>query len=278
MTGLLQQTGPPSKGSPVTYLDLVTALRRLELDPSIPVIAHASLSAFGQVLGGADTMIEALLDSFHSVLVPAFTYRTMLVPESGPADNAMTYGSAGHQNQSAEFFHPDLPVDRSLGMVAEAFRLHPQSKRSMHPILSFCGVDMQPALDAQTLQEPLAPLRVLSGMGGWVLLLGVGQTANTSIHLAERLAGRSQFIRWALTAEGVRECPGFPGCPEGFEALAPWLQAETRSASVGTGLVQAVPLAALIEIVIELISTDPAALLCSNPWCERCTTVRMRLG
>ena len=63
----------------------------------------------------------------------------------------------------------------------------------------------------QTLAEPLAPIGALAQRGGWVLLLGVNQTVNTSLHYAERLAGRPQFTRWALTYEGVRECPQFPG-------------------------------------------------------------------
>jgi len=40
-------------------------------------------------------------------------------------------------------------------------------------------------------------------------------------------------VRWALTAEGVVECPGFPGCSQGFQALESDLEGVTRSANVG---------------------------------------------
>jgi aminoglycoside 3-N-acetyltransferase len=62
------------------------------------------------------------------------------------------------------------------------------------------------------LDDPLAPVGALAEENGTVLLIGVNHTVNTSIHYAEKIAGRKQFIRWALTPQGVRECPGFPGC------------------------------------------------------------------
>jgi aminoglycoside 3-N-acetyltransferase len=45
----------------VSYRDLVTGLRQLRLNPQRPVIAHASLSAFGDVRGGPDTLLGAIL-------------------------------------------------------------------------------------------------------------------------------------------------------------------------------------------------------------------------
>ena len=46
----------------LTFRDLLTALRKLDLDRARPVIAHGSLSSFGQVNGGADTILGALGD------------------------------------------------------------------------------------------------------------------------------------------------------------------------------------------------------------------------
>ena len=129
-------------------------------------------------------------------------------------------------------------------------------------------------MNSQTLAEPLAPVRLLAEKGGWVLLLGVNHTVNTSIHLAERLAGRMQFTRWALTAQGVVECPGFPGCSDGFEKLAPRLARVIHATLVGQALVQALPLAALIPIARQEFERDPLALLCDNFYCERCQAVR----
>jgi aminoglycoside 3-N-acetyltransferase len=106
----------------------------------------------------------------------------------------------------------------------------------------------------------------------------VDHTVNTSIHLAERLAGRKQFVRWALTPRGMQECTGFPGCSDGFQAIAPRLERITRRVQVGPARVQAVPLAGLIEVARAWIAADPLALLCNHLFCERCHSVRKDLA
>ena len=257
-----------------TFRDLYIALRKLELDRARPVIAHGSLSSFGEVNGGADTILGALLSISNSILMPTFTFKTMLIPETGPEDNAMHYGSGKDLNRMAEFFTPDMPVDPLMGAIPEALRLNPKAHRSMHPILSFGGINTDRELEKQTLGEPLAPIHALREGEGWVILLGVDHTVNTSIHYGELLAGRKQFVRWALTPDGVKECLRFPGCSNGFNAITPALDQVIRRVQVGSSLVQAVPIAALVETVLAILKQDPLALLCEKPDCERCNAVR----
>jgi aminoglycoside 3-N-acetyltransferase len=259
----------------MTSLDeLVTAFRGLDIEPSRPVIAHASLSAMGTVQGGAEAVIDALLSVFHTLVMPTFTYKTMLVPETGPEDNGLAYGRRKDANKMAEFFHPEMPADRLMGVIPEALRRRPQAHRSTHPILSFAGVNTNGILDRQSLADCLAPIGMLVEAEGWVLLIGVGQTVNTSIHFVERIAGRKQFIRWALTPDGVVECPGFPGCSDGFNAIAPLLAPISRRAPLGQTFIQAMSLVESIEITKAQIQADPLAFLCENAQCERCETVR----
>ena len=261
-----------------TFRDFYNGLRKLEIDPSHPVIAHASLSAFGDVHGGAETVLGALLGVFHTLVMPAFTYKTMLIPEVGPANNACAYGSSKDSNRMAEFFHPDMPADRLMGVIAEALRTRAAARRTAHPILSFAGINADQILEAQTLENPLAPIGALSAANGWVLLLGVDHTVNTSIHYAERLAGRKRFIRWALTPQGVIECPGFPGCSSGFQVIATRISDATRVVQIGSGIVQAVSLEPLIATVRSWIDEDPLALLCEQMDCDRCGAVRDALA
>jgi aminoglycoside 3-N-acetyltransferase len=257
-----------------TFRDFYTGLRKLEIDPAVPLIAHASLSAFGAVHGGAETLLGALLGAFHTLVMPAFTYKTMLIPEAGPADNACSYGRGRDANRMAEFFHADMPVDPLIGILAETLRTRAGAQRSAHPILSFTAINAGAILEAQTLADPLAPIGALHAAGGWVLLLGVDHTVNTSLHFAERLAGRKQFTRWALTPRGVVECPGFPGCSDGFQAGASRLEALTRRVEVGAGFIQALPLDGLLGAGRGWIKEEPLALLCRRPDCERCGAVR----
>jgi aminoglycoside 3-N-acetyltransferase len=258
----------------IAFRQVLTAIRELQIPTGAPVIAHASLSAFGTVNGGAQTMVGALVESFDSLIMPGFTYKTMVVPEVGPPNNGIAYGHGGESNRLAEFFHADLQVDRLMGRTPEMLRHFRGAARSVHPILSFVGVGADEILATQTIAEPLLPVARLAELGGWVLLLGVGQDVNTSIHYAERLAERMQFVRWALREDRVIECPGFPGCSDGFNALEPSIEDFTRQVRMGKGRLQAVSLDDLLRIARELVEADPLKLLCNRPYCERCAAVR----
>jgi len=257
----------------VSSSDLKAGLSKLGLGKSL-VIAHASLKAFGTIEGGADTMVGALLDSVRGIIMPTFTYLTMLNPEVGPPKNGITYGSETDLNKMAEAFHPGMPVDKMMGVLPEVLRKHPKAKRSMHPIQSFAGIRADAILNVQTIYNPLAPIGALADSDGWVLLLGVDHRVNTSIHYAEKLGGRLQFLRWALMQDRVVECPGFPGDSEGFDAIAPAVEKYTRRVEIGNALVQAVHLKSLIKVVLDQLKENPFALLCQRPDCERCTAVR----
>lgn len=258
----------------LTYRDLISGFKDLGLSPSTPLLVHASLSSFGEVRGGADALLGALMATSDHLMMPAFTCRTMIIPEVGPERNGMTYGSGDQSNRMAEFFWPDLPVDRMIGALAEKLRQHPHASRSSHPILSFSGINVGEALASQTLENPLAPIGKLAQQGGWALLIGVDHTANTAIHLAERTAGRRTFVRWSLTPVGIIACDGFPGCSDGFNQADPLLEPITRKVKIGSSRVRALPLASLLETITEFIKIKPHALLCNRPGCERCDSVR----
>lgn len=257
----------------VRLRDLLLGLRDLRLK-NAPVIVHSSLRSFGQVEDGATTVVHALLTAFSRVLVPTFTYKTMITPLTGPKDNGITYGSQQDLNRMAEFFTSRMPADPLMGIIPETFRRHPGVKRSLHPIQSFTGMNTEKMISFQTLADPLAPLALLEQAEGWVVLMGVNHVVNTSIHYAEKLAGRKQFLRWALTPRGVVECPGFPGCSAGFQAIAPYMEKYTRTVKIGEALIQAVPVRMLVKVAVGLIHKDPLALLCSQADCERCNQVR----
>lgn len=258
----------------LSYRDLLNGFRALDIPSDRPVIVHASLRAFGDVRGGAETLLGALLNLHPRLMAPAHTYLTMVIPEDGPERNGMVYGSGKDLNRMAEIYRQDMPCDRLMGALPECLRRHPRARRSSHPILSFAGIGVEDALARQTLEDPLAPIGALVEEDGWVLLLGVDHTVNTSIHWAEKVAGRRQFVRWALTDSGIVECPGYPGCSQGFERAAPLLEDITRRAVIGSAVVRALPLRPMVERLAALIHEDELALLCDDPACERCADIR----
>lgn len=245
----------------ITYRQLATAFNRLGIDRTKPIIANSSLAQLGHLAGGTETVLGAILSVSGGLMMPTFTYKTMVTPDVGPPENGLVYGSNGDMNLMAQFFTPDMPADPMMGRAAEVLRQNPRSMRSTHPILSFAGIGVDEAIMAQTLQEPLAPIRILTEAGGYVLLIGVDHTANTSLHYAEKLAGRKQFIRWALTAQGVVECPGWPGSSEGFRDIQPHLEKITTRVVVGNAHIQALPLPEMIAIAEQVIRDDPLAFL-----------------
>ncbi len=255
------------------HAELLSAFQALGLQEK-PVIAHASLKPFGFIEGGAGTVLNAMLDSFDSLIMPTFTYKTEIIPDVGPPNNGMTYGSGHDLNQLAAPFVPEMRADPMMGILPETLCKHPSATRTAHPILSFAGVNADSTLFTQTLYEPLAPIGALAEQDGWAVLINVDHTSNTSIHYAEKLAGRKQFIRWALVGNRVVECPNYPGDSMGFQAIEPYIVHDTRRVRVGEGLIQALPLQKLFGVVQGLIRKDPLALLCERRDCERCNAVR----
>ena len=258
----------------LTYHRILRTLQSLGLRRETPLIAHTAFSALGEVQGGVQTLLGALLTCVDNLMVPSSTCRTMVIPEFGPEDNAVTYGQSSEQNLNAEIFQPDLPSDPPENQLAEALRLYPDTTRSSHPILSFVGLGMDAAIESQTAQQPYAHIAALMNKGAQVLLLGAGPQDNFSLHYAEYQVGRKQFLRWALTPNGVIECPFFPGCPDGFQQVLPHLEGELRQAEVDANIWYAIGLDALISVATNLIKEDPFALLCSELGCQRCNAVR----
>lgn len=255
------------------YAEILSAFQALGLQEK-PVIAHASLRPFGFIEGGAEAVLDAMLASFASVVMPTFTYKTEIIPDMGPPNNGIRYGSGQDHNKLAEPFHPEMRADRMMGILAETLRNHPAATRTAHPILSFAGINADLVLLTQTLYEPLAPIGALAEMDGWAVLINVDHTVNTSIHYAEKLAGRNQFVRWGLAGDRVVECPNYPGDSMGFDRIEPHLSFDTRRVQLGDGFIQAVPLQRLFQVVKELIQQNPLALLCERFDCERCNAVK----
>ena len=257
-----------------SYRDMIHALRELELESHSRVLLHASPSALPPIPGGAETIIGALLSTCETVIAPAFTLRSMVTPGVGPADNAVDYGESDDINLDAEIFSPGLSADEGPGSIPETLREHPDALRSNHPLLSFVGVNAVEALQAQTLEEPWAPIAWLAEYDADVVMLGVDHTSNVSLHYAEMKAGRRQFVRWALTPDAVVECPGFPGCSAGFQAIVPRLESIRRTTQMGEAAIEAIPLRDMINIAVGWIHEDPRALLCDRDGCPCCAAVR----
>lgn len=251
----------------------------LGLHPGLGVIAHVSLDALGVVEGGAEAVVTAITAAAGTVVMPAFTYQTQVVPQTGPPGNALAYGTGDGLNGRADIFRADLPVHPDCGSVAEVLRRQPATLRSLHPILSFVaqGPHARSVLAAQTSHNPLGPVAWLEARDGAVLLMGLDQRHNFSLHLAELRAGRRAFTRWALTVDAVEEVAGIPGCMEGFNAIWPELVDITRVAQIGMARCEMIPLRPLLAYAEERLCDDPNFMLCGKPGCLSCRAREVRV-
>ena len=158
------------------------------------IIVHASLSAIGWVLGGAETVVRALTELVGpegTIMMPAQSWRNLdpatgvhweldeslwpIVREHWPAFNPRTTPSAG------------------MGIIAETLRTWPGSCRSDHPARSFSAVGkhaehLMRDHDLSNIFGEGSPLAKLYELDGSILLLGTGHNKNTSLHMAETQA------------------------------------------------------------------------------------------
>ncbi len=258
----------------ISYNNITVALRSMGLRRDIPVIAHMDHSVFGKMKGGTATLMGALLSTLDNVIIPAFTFSTMVTPEDGPENNYLKYGENSISNLNAKIFSHTLPGELSNQEAIDILRGFPGTFRSSHPIFSFYGLGLDIVLANHTPDKPYLPIKKLMGLGGWVVLFGVNPSQNFSIHYAEFLIGRKQFLRWALTPAGICACPHFPGCPDGFHKLDYYLHEELKVTVIEETRLCAVPLKTLISTAVALLKEDPFALLCNNLQCMRCNLVR----
>ncbi|WP_347246334.1 AAC(3) family N-acetyltransferase, partial [Thermogutta sp.] len=101
----------------VTKQHIIDGLRELGLRAGDTVVVHSSLSSFGKVQGGAETVVEALLE----VLGPE---GTLAVP---------TF------NFEPDVFDPDS-TPSVVGQITEAVRKLPGAIRSKHPTHSVAAI------------------------------------------------------------------------------------------------------------------------------------------
>lgn len=236
---------------------------------------HSSLRSFGHVAGGAPAVVDSFLAEGCTVLVPTFssaTYEMLPDPPDVIARNGVGSRSP-RAAASARVYAPNAnDIDSDMGAIPAAVLAIPGRVRGNHPLDSFSAVGplAHDLIDQQSPSRVFAPLEALAAAAGFVVLMGVGLNRLTLLHLAERRAGRSSFIRWANGPGGSIIQVKLGGCSEGFTRLAPALAAITVSARVGRSHWSVLPAAGAVDAAAEAIRTDPQITHCDNTACDRC--------
>jgi aminoglycoside 3-N-acetyltransferase len=160
-------------------------------------------------------------------------------------------------------------------------RLTLPHERSTHPLFSFLatGTHARELVEAQRLDWPLGPIEALAAVGGHVLLLGVGHTSNTTIHLAEQHLGRSLFYRYAKAGPGSwLELPNVSGESHRFDEIEPALRPFTTETRIGHCRARLIAVEDILTCTTTVIEADPAALLCEDETCRCWAALQQRLA
>ncbi|MHB9036851.1 MAG: AAC(3) family N-acetyltransferase [Armatimonadota bacterium] len=248
----------------VTRQEIETGLKKIGLAKGDVVVVHGSLSSFGNGKGGAETVVDALLDVIGSegtLVVPTYTYGLDVYdPEESPS---------------------------VVGAISEAVRKHPNALRSLHPTHSVAAIGRLADViteghqNVHAFARGSALFKVLQARGK-ILQLGATQTSNSMIHVAEEISNlpyldRSKHIQ-VKNAQGklVDKWVRKPGCSQGFDVIEEILDErdEVRETIIGDCRARLMTARSVVDAALEVLKFDSEGLLCENYNCEVCAEAR----
>ena len=167
---------------------LVEDLKNLGLQKGDTVIVHSSLKSMGQVDGGANTVIDAIIEVIGNdgtVLFPAFSWDPCI--------------------STLKFDAKNTPC--CVGTIPEVFRKREGVIRSLHPTHSLSAYGKHAKYlvkDHELDTTPVgknSPLQKLIELGGKILMLGCGLRPNTFMHGVEEIGGAPYVLGAPKTFE-----------------------------------------------------------------------------
>jgi len=253
---------------PIARDELTDQLLALGVEPGGVLVVHTSFRRVAPVEGGPEGLIDALL----AALGPK---GTLVMPSMSDDDDLP--------------FDPASTPCRSMGVVADTFRKLPGVLRSDSP---HAFAAQGPAAASITADHPLdvphgpdSPVGRAHDLDGQVLLLGVGHDANTTIHLAEAVAGvryrTPKYCTILRDGAPVRyEYAETDHCCERFAQMDEWLDAarQQRRGTVGHAEARLARSRAIVGLAAERLRLDETVFLHPPGVDAECDGARASLG
>lgn len=176
---------------PVTRQELIRALQRVGVTPNQIVEVHSSLSAFSYVIGGARTVVDALMDLLTEEGTILMPFQSSGNTEPSDWCNPPVAPELYQEIREAIPSYNPLTSDiYGMGAIVENFIHRPGVVFSNHPNVSYAAWGRYAKLlcNRQSAHFPLAeesPTARLYELKGKVLLLGTDFSKVTCMHLAE---------------------------------------------------------------------------------------------
>ena len=171
--------------------DILNALSKVGACNGQTIMVHTSLSSLGFVCGGAQVIIEALLETVGTegtIMMPTQSWKNLDPAIGVHWEEPENWWPLIRENWPA--YNKDITPTNTMGAVAEMFRKWPGTLRSDHPARSVAAWGKQAAYltathDLSNIFGDGSPIGKLYELDGLVLLIGVGYDKNTSLHLAD---------------------------------------------------------------------------------------------
>jgi aminoglycoside 3-N-acetyltransferase len=156
---------------------LADGARALGLGPGQVVLVHSALRTLGPVEGGAEAVVDALLEVLGprgTLVAPTFTFR--------------------HEAEPAPQLIEPATDPSEMGAISEAVRRRPDARRSIAFRHSVAAIgrraDLLASVDHRICPfDPRSTFGLLTALDAHILLIGVTYAASTAHHFAEWLAG-----------------------------------------------------------------------------------------
>ena len=242
--------------------DVASQVAALGVRPGDLVLAHVSFRAARPIARGPAGLLAGLQEAIGpqgTLVMPSYTG-----DDDRPFDPLAT------------------PVDPDLGVVADTFWRLPDVLRSDHPFAFAARGPLALEITSDSIAFPphdiASPVGRVFGRNGRILLVGVGHEANSTVHLAELLAGTSyRRPKHCTVLSGGRPVRIAYGendhCCERFALVDEWLRASGLQSEglVGSAHARLAGARDVVSVVSVHLREDPTLFLhASGSGCEEC--------
>lgn len=187
LTELISKTAKP-----ITKSDWIKVLKQMNIVNEELLIIYADLKSFDYVIGGAQTVIEAIYEvaGYHATIIMPAHSINQTCPTFFDETLPKKWKATIHKNTPAF----DLELSPILaGAVSETFARNQNISRSDHPVASYLATGRKADWfmanhQLQSMFGEKSPLQKLYAQDAKVLCLGVDYTQLTALHLAEYFA------------------------------------------------------------------------------------------
>ena len=248
--------------------ELTQQILDLGIIPGSTLLVHCAFSKVKPIEGGPVELITALL----AALVPGGT----LVMPSMTDDDQIP-------------FDPETSTCMEMGVVANTFWQLPHVLRSDSP---HAFAALGPEAAAITKPHPLdiphgldSPVGRVYELEGQVLLLGVGHDANTTIHLAEFMAGVRYRQKKSIMINQADQVVRFnyeeiDHCCQNFNLVDEWLELQglQQRGKVGHADARLIRSQDIVEVVVSHLRDNETIFLHPHGVDHECDQARASLS